>query len=69
MKVPCAAVEGVFKLAGKEPPVSRRSLKFFTESSAFNITKARRSLGYKPKVVLDEGLSKTYRFFVENALL
>lgn len=69
MKVTCAAIEGVFKLAGREPPMSRRSLKFFTESSAFNITKAKRSLGYDPKVRLNEGLSKTYGFYVENALL
>jgi nucleoside-diphosphate-sugar epimerase len=69
MKVACAAIEGVFKLGGKEPPISRRSLKFFTESSAFDIAKAKRFLAYNPKVRLDEGLSETHRFYVDNALL
>jgi nucleoside-diphosphate-sugar epimerase len=69
MKVFCAAIEGVFKLGGREPPISRRSLKFFTESSAFDIAKAKRFLGYNSKVGLDEGLSETYRFYVDNALL
>lgn len=69
MKVICAAVEGTFRLSGKEPPISRRSLKFFTESSAFNIAKAKKFLGYNPKVGLNEGLGETYRFYVDNALL
>jgi nucleoside-diphosphate-sugar epimerase len=69
MKVSCAAIEGVFKLGGREPPISRRSLKFFTESSAFNIAKAKKSLGYNPKVGLNEGIGKTHCFYVDNALL
>ena len=64
----CFFVEKAFGLIGKEPPVSRRSLKFFTESSAFDISKARRVLGYQPKVSLDEGLQLTNDHFVSEGL-
>lgn len=65
----CFVVEKLFALVGKEPPFSRRSLKFFTESSAFDISKARKLLGYSPKVELREGLRLTNEYFEEHNLL
>lgn len=65
----CVGVEGVFKVLGKEPPFSTRSLKFFTESSAFDIAKARRLLGFAPAVTLHEGLAHTYRHYLAEGLV
>jgi len=65
----CFLVEKTFAIIGKEPPFSRRSLKFFTESSAFNISKAREVIGYSPQVSLAEGLGLTNRYFEEQNLL
>jgi nucleoside-diphosphate-sugar epimerase len=65
----CLGVEGVFKVLGKEPPFSTRSLKFFTESSAFDIAKARRLLGFAPAVTLHEGLTHTYRHYLAEGLV
>jgi len=65
----CLGVEGVFKALGKEPPFSTRSLKFFTESSAFDIAKARRLLGFAPAVTLHEGLAHTYRHYLAEGLV
>lgn len=65
----CLGVEGVFKVLGKEPPFSTRSLKFFTESSSFDIAKARRLMGFEPAVALNAGLSETYRHFQAAGLL
>jgi nucleoside-diphosphate-sugar epimerase len=65
----CLGVEGVFKVLGKEPPFSTRSLKFFTESSAFDIAKARRLLGFAPAVTLHEGLAHTYRHYLAEGLV
>jgi len=65
----CLGVEGVFKMLGKEPPFSTRSLKFFTESSAFDIAKARRLLGFAPAVTLHEGLAHTYRHYLAEGLV
>lgn len=65
----CLVVEGLFKLGRKEPPFSTRSLKFFTESSAFDIAKARRVLGFEPQVTLADGLEKTRAYSVGQGLL
>jgi nucleoside-diphosphate-sugar epimerase len=47
--------ERVSALAGAEPPVSRRTLAFFENDNAFDIGAARRSLGFEPRVDLQEG--------------
>ena len=65
----CLLVEKLFALVGKEPPFSRRSLKFFTESSAFDISKARTVLGYAPSVDLATGLMLTNKYFEDQNLL
>ncbi len=54
--------EIVFKPLGKEPPISRRTLKFFTANTAFDISRARRILGYEPRYDLTSGLTETYEF-------
>jgi nucleoside-diphosphate-sugar epimerase len=55
----CYLVESLAKLLRREPPFSTRSLKFFTENSAFNIEKAKHQLGYAPEVDLLSGIEKT----------
>jgi nucleoside-diphosphate-sugar epimerase len=55
----CATVERGSALIGIEPPFSRRSLKFFTESSAFDTSRARRLLGFEPRVSTREGIALT----------
>jgi nucleoside-diphosphate-sugar epimerase len=60
MRPACHAMEILAKLSGREPPFSRRSLKFFIEDSAFDIGKARRQLGYRPRFDLIAGLEKTW---------
>ena len=65
----CLAAEIVWGALGKEPPFSRRSLKFFTESSAFDISKAREILKFSPKIGLAEGLAETAREFSREGVL
>jgi nucleoside-diphosphate-sugar epimerase len=52
-------VEAVCVPLGVEPPLHRRRVDFWTKSRAFTIEKARRLLGYDPKVGLDEGIART----------
>lgn len=54
------SAEAAFAVLGKEPPLSRRSLKFFTNNTSFDISRARKVLGYEPKVSLREGMKRTY---------
>lgn len=52
-------LEAGFGAVGREPPFSRRSLKFFTGNTAFRTEKARRMLGFDPRVELEVGLRQT----------
>ena len=64
-----AAVLGelAYRPLGKEPPISRRSIKFYTNSTAFDIAKARRVLGWNPRYDLETGLAETFRFLSSPA--
>ena len=57
--IACRVLEVVFALFNKQPPFSTRSLKFFTESSAFDGAKAQKVLGFTPTVALADGLAET----------
>jgi nucleoside-diphosphate-sugar epimerase len=59
----CMLSEALFRLRGKEPPLSKRSLKFFTNNTSFDITKAKTLLQYAPQVTLNDGLRRTYDYF------
>jgi nucleoside-diphosphate-sugar epimerase len=65
----CFLVERVWGVMGKEPPFSTRSLKFFTESSAFDISKAKRILGFQPRVGIREGMELTAKQFADEGVL
>jgi len=52
-----------------EPPLHRRRIDFFTKSRAFNISKAKRELGYKPEFDLETGLRLTGEWYGEKGLL
>ena len=54
-------LEMVFKPLKKSPPFSRRSVDFFRKHNAYSIDKARRMLGYQPKVDLQTGIRETIR--------
>jgi nucleoside-diphosphate-sugar epimerase len=65
----CFVVEKFWGMFDKEPPFSTRSLKFFTESTSFDISKARRLLDYKPQVDISEGMARTVKQFRKEGLL
>jgi nucleoside-diphosphate-sugar epimerase len=76
LRVPFAPVyagavicEGVCKALGMEPPIYRRRVDFFRKNRAFDITKARRLLGYKPAVSLAEGLRRTAEWYQRTGKL
>jgi nucleoside-diphosphate-sugar epimerase len=48
---------------GIDPPLHRRRVEFWTKSRAFSIEKARRLLGYEPKVDLPEGIARTVAWY------
>jgi dihydroflavonol-4-reductase len=62
-------VESAFTASGKEPPFSSRSLKFFTDNAAFDISKAQKILNFNPSVGLDEGLQAANDWYLTKGLL
>jgi nucleoside-diphosphate-sugar epimerase len=62
-------VEAICVPLGLEPPLHRRRVDFWTKSRAFTIDKARRLLGYAPKVDLDEGIARTAGWYREAGWL
>jgi nucleoside-diphosphate-sugar epimerase len=52
--------EVLFGALGKEPPLSRRTLKFFVGNTSFDISRARHLLGYEPRYDLRSGLAETW---------
>jgi len=61
--------EKLCKPIGMEPPLYRRRVDFFRKDRAFDISKAKRELGFDPKVSVREGLTKTAEWYRQNGLL
>jgi nucleoside-diphosphate-sugar epimerase len=67
--VAAATCETVCRPLGIEPPIYRRRLDFFTKDRAFDISKARKILGYQPKVDLKTGIRITAEWYRAQGLL
>jgi len=52
-----------------EPPIYPRRVEFFSKNRAFDISKARRILGYQPQVALPEGLARTADWYRRKGML
>jgi nucleoside-diphosphate-sugar epimerase len=64
-----AACEALCVPLGIEPPLYRRRVEFFSKSRAFSIAKAKRVLGYAPRVDVDEGVARTAAWYREAGWL
>lgn len=62
-------VEAVCKPLGITPPLHPRRLEWYTLDRAFDIGKARRELGYEPRVGLADGLRRTWEWYKAEGLL
>jgi len=54
-----AITEDVCKRFNIDPPLYRRRMDFYTNDAAFDASRARRVLGWEPRVALREGLART----------
>jgi dihydroflavonol-4-reductase len=61
-----AACEAICRPFGIEPPLYRRRVDFFTKSRAFDISRARRELGFTPAVGLRDGIGRTLEWYREQ---
>jgi nucleoside-diphosphate-sugar epimerase len=63
------ACEAVFKPFRVDPPLFRRRVDWFRQNRAFSIERARRRLGYQPRVGLEEGLARTAAWYRQAGYL
>lgn len=62
----CEKVCKPFKIA---PPIFPRRVDWFRQNRAFDISKAKRDLGYDPKIGLDEGLKRTGEWYRQEGYI
>lgn len=61
--------EKVCKPFGIAPPIFPRRVDWYRQVRAFKIDKAKKELGYKPKVGIDEGLKNTAEWYKQEGYL
>ncbi len=70
---PVHALAYLMEVASKpfnyEPPLFRRRLTWFSTNRGWDISRARRELGFQPRVDLEEGLTLTKKWYQERGLL
>jgi hypothetical protein len=64
-----AVIEAAFKHVQTKPPVFRRRLSWFKTNRWFKIERAKRELGYEPRVPLATGLAMTAAWYREKGYL
>lgn len=64
-----STVEMLYKPLPAEPPIFRRRLDWFRQNRSFDISKARRELGYVPKIDIPTGLQLTGEWYRKQHLI
>jgi nucleoside-diphosphate-sugar epimerase len=62
-------VEKACKPFGVTPPIFPRRVDWYRQNRAFDITRAKRELGYVPRIGLEEGLTRTGAWYREKGYL
>ena len=58
-------IEKSFGLIGKSPPVARKNIESTLADRIFSVEKAKRELGFEPKVDPETGLRETVKWYRE----
>ena len=61
--------EKICKPFGITPPIFPRRVDWYRQNRAFDISRAKRELGYAPRIELDEGLRRTGRWYRDQGYL
>ena len=61
--------EKICKPFGITPPIFPRRVDWYRQNRAFDISRAKRDLGYDPRIGIDEGLARTYDWYKQVGLL
>ena len=64
-----AGLEAAGKLLGRDVPLSRTGVAFFSENRRSTYAKAERELGFTPRVELPEGVARTVGWYRQEGLI
>jgi len=62
-------IEALSMIANRRPIITRNNIDSVFASRTFNIEKAKKELGYKPMVSLEEAIKATVKWYKENNLI
>jgi len=62
-------IELLARIFNFSPIITRQNIKSTIADRVFSIDKARRELGYEPKVSLEDGIKRTTDWYIENNIL
>ncbi len=68
-KLVALGMEVTSKFTGKQPKITRQAVGFLTRRARFSIDKARRELGYQPRLSLKEGMRITEQWLRDEGHL
>ncbi len=63
------ASEALFTPLRIPPPLFRRRVDWFRQNRAFDISKARREMGYEPRIDLPTGVARTAEWYIQQGYL
>ena len=69
MRLLSAVVEAVCRPLGIQPPIYPRRVDFYAHDYEFDISKAERVLGHRPRIDIDEGIELTIAAYRQEGLL
>ena len=61
--------EKVCRPFGISPPIFPRRVDWFRQVRSFKIDKAKKELGYQPKIGIDEGLKRTGKWYIDHGYI
>lgn len=62
-------ISDVSRKLGGPSPLNTQRVKFITENRRYNINKAKKLLGYKPKIGLKQGVERTYFWYKQHGYI
>lgn len=63
------AIERIFSLIRKRPPVTKRNIQAIVTDRVYDISKAKKDLGFKPNISMEQGIINTVNYYIEKRLL
>jgi nucleoside-diphosphate-sugar epimerase len=64
-----AEAEARAEATGRPPALTQAAVTLLTQNAEFDISKARRELGYEPRISLDEGMRLTEEWLQEEGYI